>query len=777
MNSVQRSVRDVKRARVASFVACVALCACGGGGGGGSGGAVQVPSDSGALPSTVGLVRLAADAGGAHVRWEGRDPSGADVAVALFSGVDRASVHQGAPIATASGDGATFVAIPAGATRYFGLALDLGGGSFAPVGLVLSARAAPPIYVDASSSAIAPDGSSPAQAFRDLREAALLAFALGGGNVWVREGIYDDPGLQVRTGVHVYGGFDATFQIAARDPQAHPTRLQGASGSAVCEVVAGAGITNSAAILDGLWIDGRSSAGFGIDIDTADCEMRALEVRDAAGRGMRLRSNTLSRAIDVRVARSRVVDNGAHGLSLAGAFDLRVEGSRFGGNGLEGMDLGGLVGPGGVPVSLRVRDCVFAGNGADGLDCDLTPPANPTGNGHYLVEIETSVFERNGFAAPTEATAGLKVDIDFELIVGWRADILVRGCTARNNRRDGVLFDLDSTCSAFVHRLLSTGNGGDGLVVSSESTPSFASVSTSVLAGNVGAGLRAELGQVPIAVSHCVLAGNLGGGVVSSTARSSVHSSVAWMQPSPWNGVRDHFNVETSDQFDPPFMEAPIEYLRANAWNGSQLVLADSSTLAAGDDVEFGDDGVARSITALGAADRVTLSPTLEAPVLPSTLTRFSGAVVDEDYSLSPLSIALDAGMADPLNGPVDAGPFAAPFGGEPGRDGLDRPTLFYAATTTPAVGQSVGATQTIQVDFRGGALASSSINPQSVRVLNSTGQVVTSSAFLQGQSLVVAPPGGGWPAQTLLLELHGTLRSTSGIPLATPSALEFFRP
>lgn len=774
MNSVQRSVLDVPRALGAALLASLALCACGGGGGGGgSSGGPTVPGDTGDLASTQGLVSLAANASGVQVSWEARDASGANLAVALFSGVDRASVHQGAPIATASGDGSSFVAIPGGATRYFGLALDLGGGSYAPVGAVLSARAAAPIYVDASSTAVAPDGSSPAQAFSDVREAALLAFALGGGNVWVREGVYNAPGLEIHTGVHVYGGFDASFSLTARDPQARPTRIRGVAGSAVCEVVAGAG----AAILDGLEIDGQSTASFGIDVDSADCELRALDVHDCSGRGLRLRSPVLTSAIDVRLVRSRIVDNGAQGLSLTGAFDLRVEGSRFGGNGLEGLDLGGLVGPGGVPVSLRVRDSVFAGNGADGLDCDLTPPLSPSGSGRYLVEIETSRFERNGYAAPTEATAGLKIDIDFELIPDWRADIVVRGCTARNNLRDGVLLDLDSTASAFVHRLLSSGNGGDGLVVSSESTPSFVTVSASVLAGNVGAGLRAELGQVPLAVSHCVLAGNFGGGVVSATARSSVSSSIAWMQPNAWSGVRSHFNVESSVPTDAPFVRAPLEYRRATGWSNGQLVLNDNSGLVLGDDVEFADDGVVRELSALGANQRVGLTPTLDAPGLPSTLARFASANVSEDYTLSALSLARDAGMADPLTGPVDAGPFDAPLGGEPGRDALERPTLFYAATSTPVVGQNVGAGQSLEIEFRGGALDPGSINAQSVRVLNSGGQVLNTTAFLQNQRLVIAPPGGGWPSGTLLVELHATLQSSAGAPLAARTAFEFVRP
>lgn len=95
----------------------------------------------------------------------------------------------------------------------------------------------------------------------------------------------------------------------------------------------------------------------------------------------------------------------------------------------------------------------------------------------------------------------------------------------------------------------------------------------------------------------------------------------------------------------------------------------------------------------------------------------------------------------------------------------------------TPAVGQSVGAGQSLELELRGGAPDPESVNPQSVRVLNSGGQVLNTTAFLQNQRLVVAPPGGGWPSGTLLLELHATLQSSSGAPLATRAAFEFVRP
>ena len=151
---------------------------------------------------------------------------------------------------------------------------------------------------------------------------------------------------------------------------------------------------------------------------------------------------------------------------------------------------------------------------------------------------------------------------------------------------------------------------------------------------------------------------------------------------------------------------------------------------------------------------------------------------MNENYQLAALSAALNAGMADPLNGPIDAGLFSAPFGGPAGRDDLGAAALFYPATSTPAVGQNLGTNQSILIAFLGGALDAGSVNPQSVRVLNAGGALIANTtAFLQGGELRIDPPGAGWPAGELLVELHRTLRSNAGVDIATPLALRFFRP
>lgn len=773
MNSVQRSASS--SALVLALAISTVACGGGGGAGGSGGGGNQPPIDNSALPSSVGISHAVAGSGTARVRWTALDPDGQPLAVALFSAGVRANLYAGVPLQTASGNGARNVSgLTNGVELFFGLALDRGAGVYAPIGEVVRVVPRAPIFVDAASTAVAPDGSTPALAFRDPLDGVLQAFSQGGGNVWVAEGVYSDVNLLVWPEVHLAGGFDASFDLAAHDPQLHRSVLRGLAGRAIVEISQG----GAGATLDGLELDGRGLAPFGIDIDQTDASIRGTTVENCAGRGLRLRSASLTSATHVTLMRCKVSSNGAEGVSVDGAFDLVVEGSRFASNSFEGFDCDGLVGPDGVAVALDVRDCAFVNNGQEGLDCDLSPPLAPgAGPGRYSVEIQGSLFEGNGRANVANGLAGLNIDIDFELIPNWSAEIVVRGSTARANRGAGVQLDLDSTCSAMLHRVASCANGGDGLRVSSESTPSFVTVSSSAFVGNGGLGLQAVLGQVPLLLSHSIVAGNAAGGVSSSVIDSSASSSIAWMQAAPWSNVRDHFSVEANDALDPAFVRAGVEFYRALSFDGATLALASTLGLQVGDQVELGDDGVLRTITALGAGQRVTLDPNPVAPYLPAGLARFeSGVSADEDYRLAPGSPAAAAGMPV-VGGPLDAGPFGAPFGGVPGRDDAPRPSLFYAGSSSPSAGRLLSSNQSVRVDFVGGVLDALSVSTQTVKARNASGAALQVGVSVQSGGVVVSAPVGGWPSGELSIELHPGLRSTSAVELAAPIALPFSAP
>ena len=467
------------------------LAAACGGGGGGSGPdnpPPPPPADSGSLPNTVSLVSAAAGNQAVRLAWRAQDPDGNTVPVALFGAGSSGAVYSGSPIATPSGNAFTVGGLTNGQPRYFGLALDLGGGNYQPAGEILYARPAPPFYVDAASTAgAAADGLTPATAYTTPIEGALLALTMGGGNVWIAGGDYADVSLPLFPGVDLYGGFDATLTLAGRDPDANPTRFVGSQGNSIIEVRNG----GTGAAIDGLVLDGAGVAKFGIDVDESPVELRNVEIADCSSHGIRARSASTTSVIDLCVIGSRVSANGAAGLSLDGAFGprgpelaLQHEPHR----GARARRPGGARGAVGLAV---VRDSIFFGNGNEGLDCDLVPPlvTGPAG-ADYKVLIERSVFERNGATGAPSSTSGLNLDIDFELIAGWKAEITVRGCVARANEGPACASTWTRPPRRSSTACHSTGNGGDGLLVSSESTPGLAVVTGSAFFGNQGYGVR-----------------------------------------------------------------------------------------------------------------------------------------------------------------------------------------------------------------------------------------------------------------------------------------------
>ena len=747
------------------------LAACGGGGGGGGGGIP--PPDTGAVPSSIGLVSAAAGDGAVRLAWDATDGEGAAVAVALFRSTSANTLFGGAPIATSSGGGAhTASSLTNGVVQFFGLAVDLGGGNYEPVGAVFRARPSAPIHVDAASTAPAPDGLTPATAFPTLAQGIDAAALAGGGNVWIATGNYAVAGLAVVSGIELLGGFTSAFTLAARDPEAHPTVLQGGAGIAMLALEGGgAGVA-----LDGLVVDAQGVASFGIDVDSTDARVSACEVRNSASHGIRLRSTSATGAVEVDVVGTRVYDCNGEGLSLEGTFELGLYGSRFASNRLEGVQLGPLLAPDGVAASLRVQDCVFAQNGEDGLDCQLAPPAVVAGSSSYRVRVERSVFERNGFASSVGGT-GLRIDLDFETAASWSADLLVRGCTARANDGDGFAFDLDATNTTLLHRLRSTANAGDGLRVSSETRAGFAVVTHSAFVGNLGAGARATFGNVPLQAAHCIFAGNPGGGFASTQVTSTAAACVAALQPAPFTGVQQDFCVTVTDAVTPLFTNAPVEYARVSAASPTFLTLTAAGSFVVNDPVEVADDGVARTVASFGAATQLALAahPTDVAP--PSTLVRFAtGQGVVEDFTLAPGSAALAAGLPAPTGPTQDAGAFGGGLGGEPGLEPAALPDLFRPSSTSPAPTTALAANTIILVSFTGGTLAAGSVAGQ-VRARDSGGTLLAIGATAAGAQLSITPPGGAWPAGPIVVELHAGLASTAGVALPCPIAITFQGP
>ncbi|MCC6406442.1 MAG: right-handed parallel beta-helix repeat-containing protein [Planctomycetes bacterium] len=752
--------------RLLIAVGTVSLVACTGGYGSG----VDLPGggSSGGTFVSADLGLVSAVAGDAEVRldWKASDVDAMPLSVALFQGLDPATLFSGAPIANASGDG-SFVAsgLVNGTKYFFGLALDSGGGSYEPVGAIVWGRPNPPIYVQAGADPNLADGLTPATAFPDPFTGILTALASGAGNVWLGSGDYVDVALPLYSRVDLYGGFGADFSLAARDPAAFPTRLHGKSPLNLFTLIDG----NTGSVLDGLELLGDAKGVIALESHDTPCQLRSLVVRGLKGRGLKIISTVETLVFDATVVNCVVDANGADGLFVQGAVNLTVERSRFTGNGQEGLECGSLIAPDGERVRLEVRRSQFADNAFEGLKVNLRAPTVPFVGGAFEIAVEGSSFERN------RQKAGLLLDIDFNLVAGWSLDLVLRGCLARNNENDGVQLQLDSTSTTLIHGLVASANGGDGLQVSSQSTPSQAIVAASVFAGNRGFGLLAENGNVPVHASHSIFAGNSLGGFASTTVESSATSSVATLQANAFSGVRTHFVVSESDPDAPLFVRAPREYREIDGLSGSKWVLDDLGGLTIGDRIELGDDSIARAVTSLGPGSLVGVDPQPTALLVPTSLFVFAaGASVVEDFDVVANSVASGAAMVPVGAPPVDAGPLGAPGAPSPGMLAADPLELFFLARSTPRIDQALDPSQPILLEFLGGALDPSTADATRVRALDASGQELAIVLTTIGAELQLAPAGGAWPVGELTIEVHAGLAAVGGSAQAAPLALPY---
>ena len=160
--------------------------------------------------------------------------------------------------------------------------------------------------------------------------------------------------------------------------------------------------------------------------------------------------------------------------------------------------------------------------------------------GTFDIVVEDCDFFANG-------QAGMLIDLDYETAPAWDADILIRGCVSRGNAGDGFTLDVDAESSVLVHRCEASANGLDGLRVRSETHAGLVSVSSSAFTGNLGAGVRSELGNVAVVSSHCAFSGNGAGGAVATTAVGSAVSSVAFLQTAAFTGTEQRACLELSD--------------------------------------------------------------------------------------------------------------------------------------------------------------------------------------------------------------------------------------
>ena len=689
----------------------------------------------------------------ASLRWEAT----AKHEYAVYTATTRSGVFAGAALSSGlTKDRITVTGLTNGQRVFFGLGMRRRGSleTYVPAGPAVAVRPSAPIYVDAAASASGADGKTPGTAFPKLEQGILAAALANGGNLWLRQGSYNASALSLPPETAIHGGFAAGFDPEARVLAAGRSQIVGSSAQAMF-VALGGRVT-----LDGLRFDAKAGATIAIDAVDTKLVVRGCEIVGCSDRGIRLRNSGLS-PLRCEIIASAVNSNLADGLSASGAFSLGLFASDFSANVQEGVDIDDLVAPEGVEVRLVAEGCRFFANGSEGLDIDLAAPllTGPKG-ARFVVDVRGCAFVDN-------ALDGLLIDHDYETAAGWRSTLRIRESLARGNGRAGFHVDADGEGSLHLHRLLAAANRGDGIHVSSETRPGLAVVTSSIALNNQGYGVRASFGQVPILATHCISSGNRLGGFASDASNSASTSSIAHRQSAPWSNTHTFASVSSAAD---TFVNAALGYGRVLESNGSRVRL-DGFEVQPNQTLELADNGIARRVVALDAGFAV-LDAALQALKPPAPIALFAEeANVREDWRLHPDSSARGTGLRARQASAVDCGVWSAPLAGDPGfADARPMPFVVLEGIT-PSLPEGVASTTAIQLDFSTAVDAASFDDPGLI-VRDKAQNILPVTRRVDAARLTLTPPAGGWPQPFVDLELHRSLRSSSGEPFVSPLAI-----
>lgn len=733
-----------------------------------------------AIPGSPGILAVAA--GDGIIRIDYTVPA-AGFEGALFSGPTRSTVYANAPIvAPVTGTHVILTGQPNNVFQYFGFGLRaVGETEWTQIGTIAESRPAlvsatapaqpePRTYfVNPAADPNIANGRTPATAFPSLVDAMLVAFINNGGNVLVCDGTYTNGPFPLGPDVHVFGGFEPTFDFAQRN-FAGNTRLEGSSSSILVDISTG----SQTGILDNVVCDATNSLNLnvGVLVTDSNCQLRSVSCIGFGLRGIHIRLSTTTlppyQSRRITAIASSSIENGLEGFLLSNVVaDVALDRCVFSNNFAQGCDFNDLWSMDNNQSRLVMTGCVMSNNGSAGLAADFSvAPASTTAGGSFDVRIDGCVFERN-------AEEGVFLDQQYDGQIQWATQIRMRDCVARANALNGIRINADQPGNYLLNRLRCTANQGNGLVLNSKADPGELTVSSSWFAGNIGYGLLAgsSVATIPgikrVFASNCAFAGNVLGGMNCTLGEGSATNCVVLQQPSPFTNVFTR-SCFTANGASNPFFVAPNTFAVATSGSNGAFTLQSAASFSPAGSVELADDGVPLAITSLANTSLiVTPAPTVFIP--PDMLFGFAGTSVTEDLRLDPASAAVGTGMAA-TGTSADPGPFGSPAGGAPGLYNPLANNFGRMVETTPPVNSGVTPTTPVVITLDR-TLANAANLSNYVRCVTRTGTPIPANIAISGANLTVSPTGSGWPA-AFVLELNAGIPCADGTVFGTPLVL-----
>ncbi|MFQ5653666.1 MAG: right-handed parallel beta-helix repeat-containing protein [Planctomycetota bacterium] len=557
----------------------------------------------------------------------------------------------------------------------------------------------PVLYVNPSAPS-GGDGRTPESPFGTIGDAIGEAIGMEGANFYLASGVYRES-VFLFDGMMLYGGFTEDFDPALRNPGFRRTKLQPEGDGDLVVLAPGKQISG----LDGVFLDGAERAARGVVADDCSLRISNCEVTGFLRKGIHLKSDDDGLSIIEGTIRGcGIHGNRGEGIGLEGIFDLEFGACTLRGNTQEGIDADPMVVMGKHKSRLKVEDCDITGNGGIGIRVDIqAPPGGRNRDGRIRISIRGNQILRNN-------DYGVSIDIRYpeETPIDLRARI--EGNRIAANGKGGIHLDGDAPGDFPITSNAIVGNRGRaGILLTGDSGLALYRLQNNRLTGNQGEGVRLT-GPGTVLLKQTHLRRNRGAAIHAPSGWVRLSGCILESNDGAFDGdLIDHSLLDGDEpaqriEQGAGMMSGPVRSVArpreilflGSSPRGAPLALAPGHGIEVGETVEWGDDGVARRVTAVHEKTLV-VEPAPEGAVGEGDLLLLWGgetSVRENGAALadSPHRDAGDDLERDHDGTRADIGTAGGYLGGEPGPRGPGRglPRILEPVRIDPPPGSCV---------------------------------------------------------------------------------------